>query len=129
MSRRKVAKEELEERIEEAEVVMRWSAKRIVLATIFVVFVIVAGLYFTSLISQRSSNILGENTVDRPQIKLPSEKNVEKILDQAQQDLANINAKNIISSQPKLQQIINDLTGITTSSRSAKDLICDAVCK
>ena len=129
MSRRKVVKEELEERIEEAEVIMRWSAKRIVVATAVVIVIIVAGLYVISLLSQRGSSILGEKSVNKPQIKLPNEKNVEKILDQAQQDLANINAKDIISSQPKLQQIINDLTSITSSSRSAKDLICQAVCK
>lgn len=129
MSRRKVIQDELSERIEEAEVIMRWSKKRIAIATFVVIVVIAGGLYMISLLSQNKATVLGEKAPDEPKIELPSEKTVEEILDKAQEDLANINTKNIIASQPKIQAIINDLTNLTESSRSAKDLICDAVCK
>lgn len=129
MSRRKKIQEEIEEQIEEAEVVMRWSPKRIALATFLVVMIIAGGIYAISLMSENRSSVLGERVPNKPQIDLPNEKTVEEIIDRAQKDLSNINTKNIISSQPKLQQIINDLTSLTESSSSAKDLICNTVCR
>lgn len=129
MSRRRMVKEELEERIEEAEVVMRWSTKRIVIATFLVIAIIAGGLYAITLMSQNPTRVLGEKAADRPKIKIPDDNAVEDIISKAKEDLSNINAKNIVSSQPKLQQIINDLTNLTESSKSAKNLICDVVCK
>ncbi|MDO8269673.1 MAG: hypothetical protein Q7T54_03320 [Candidatus Levybacteria bacterium] len=129
MSRRRIIKEAREEIIEDAEVVMRWSSKRIVIATFLVVMIIFGGIYAISLLSQNPSRVLGEKTADQPKIKIPTERTVEDVIEKAKEDLSNINAKNIISSQPKLQQIINDLTNLTGSSTSAKDLICNTVCK
>ena len=57
------------------------------------------------------------------------QKNVEGIIETAKKDLSNINAKNIVQSQPKLQKIIDDLSHLTGSSSSAKSLICDTLCK
>lgn len=127
MSRRKSVKE-AEEIIEEAQVVMRWSSKRIVIATTLVVLIIVGGIYAISLLSQ-NPKVLGERTSKRPQIKIPNERNVEEILDKAQLELANINAKNLIESQPRIKKIIDDLTNLTGASNSAKSLICDSLCK
>lgn len=129
MSRRKIIDEELEERVEEAEVVMRWSKKRIVIATFLVVLIIAGGIYAISLLTQRQVQVLGEATKDKPQIKIPTEDSVQDVIDKAKEDLSNINAKNIVSSQPKLQQIINDLTSLTNSSKSARNVICDTICK
>lgn len=131
MSRRKVVKNELEERIEEAEVIMHWSGKRIVIATFLVILIIAGGLYAISLLSENPNapKILGQRASDKPQLALPKEAQVEEIVEKAKEDLSNINARNIIASQPKIQQIINDLTSLTSSSRSAKDVICDVVCK
>lgn len=126
MSRRKSYKED-DENIIEDEVIMRWSAKRIFIATVIVVAIIAGGIYTISLLSQNKA-VLGERS-DKPYLKLPNERTVEKVLEKAQEDLANINTKNIVSSQPKIQKIIEDLQNLTTSTASAKNLICDAICK
>ncbi len=127
MSRRKTVKE-AEKIIEEAQVVMRWSGKRIVVATVAVVAIIFLGIYAISLLSQ-NPNVMGVKTVNKPQIDIPEEGDVEGIIEKAKEDLANINAKNIVESQPRIKKIINDLTGLTSSSSSAKSLICDSLCK
>jgi len=127
MSRRRAIKD-AEEIIDEAEVIMRWSIKRIVIATILVVLIIVGGIYAISLLSQ-NPKVLGERTISRPRIKIPDEKNIEEVIDKAQIELSNINAKNLIESQPRIKKIIEDLTNLTGSSNSAKSLICDSLCK
>ena len=127
MSRRKIIKE-AEEIVEDAEVVMRWSSKRIVIATFIVVVIIAGGLYTISLLSQ-NPKVLGERTQDRPKIKIPNERSIEKIIDNAQDELSSINAKNLVESQPRIKKIIDDLTNLTNSSNSAKDLICESLCK
>jgi hypothetical protein len=130
MSRRSVIKDEAEELVKDAEVVMRWSTKRIVVATFLVLILIAGGLYGISTLSQNASKVLGTKTSsDGPQIKIPDQKNVEGIIETAKKDLSNINAKNIVQSQPKLQKIIDDLSHLTGSSSSAKSLICDTLCK
>jgi len=130
MSRRSVIKDEAEELVKDAEVVMRWSTKRIVVATFLVQILIAGGLYGISTLSQNASKVLGTKTSsDGPQIKIPDQKNVEGIIETAKKDLSNINAKNIVQSQPKLQKIIDDLSHLTGSSSSAKSLICDTLCK
>ena len=130
MSRRSVIKEAEEELIKDAEVVMRWSTKRIVIATVLVLFIIGGGLYGIQLMTQNTTKVLGAKIPgDGPQIKIPDQKNVEGIIDTAKRDLSNINAKNIVESQPKLQKIIDDLTHLSGSSGSARSLICDVLCK
>lgn len=130
MSRRSIIRETEEELIKDAEVVMRWSSKKIVVATGIVLIIIAGGIYGIHVLSQGATKVLGTNTsTNRPQIKIPDKKNVESIIDMAKKDLSNINAKNIVESQPKLQKIIDDLTHLTGSSGSARSLICDTLCK
>lgn len=124
MSRRKKVEEE---KVED-EVVMRWSKNKIAIATVVVVLMIFGGLYAISLLSQ-NPKVLGERASDKPKIKIPDERDVENILESAQDELSNINAKDIIESQPKIKKIIDDLTSLTGSSVSAKSLICDSLCK
>lgn len=126
MSRRKIVKE-AEEFIDDEEVIMRWSWKRIIIATCIVVTIIAGGIYAISLLSQNEA-VLGER-IDRPQIKIPNERQIEKVLEEAQLDLGDINAKNIVSSQPKIKKIIEDLQNLTNSTDNAKNLICNAICK
>lgn len=118
-----------EETDNDEEIVMRWDKNRIAIAVVLVVLIIFGGLYVLSLLSQ-NPKVLGEKTTpDKPQIKLPDEKDVDKIINGAKQNLSEINAKNVIDSQPKLKKIIDDLTHLTGSSMSAKNLICDSLCK
>lgn len=127
MSRRKTIKE-AEEIIEDAEVVMRWSPRRIVVATVLVVLIIAGGMYAISLLSQ-NPNVLGQSTVGKPQIRIPDEGDIDGVIEKAKEELASINAKNLVESQPKIKKIIDDLTHLTGSSNSAKSLICDSLCK
>ena len=102
MSRRRTVKEE-PEIIQEAEVIMRWSGKRIVIATTLVIVIILGGIYTLSLLSQ-NPKVLGQHTENKPQIKIPDEKSVDDIIEKAKEDLANVNAKNIVASQPKIKK-------------------------
>ena len=129
MSRRKLIKEEEPELVQEAEVIVRWSGKRIVVATFLVIMIIAGSIYAISLISQDKTNQAVEKKIDKPQIEIPNEKDVQGVIDKAKGDLSNITAKNLIESQPKLKKIIDDLTHLTGSSSSAKSLICDSLCK
>lgn len=128
MSRRRIINDSKEEMIEDAQVVMRWSGKRIVIATTLVIMTILGGIYAISLLSQ-NPKVLGEKTVSEAQIKLPDEEGIQEIIDKAKQDLSDVNAKNLIESQPRIKKIIDDLTNLTGSSNSAKSLICDNLCK
>jgi hypothetical protein len=76
-----------------------------------------------------NSHILLKKWRHKPQIKIPDEKSVDDIIKKAKEDLANVNAKNIVASQPKIKKIIDDLTHLTGSSSSAVSLICDSLCK
>lgn len=130
MSRRSIIKDTEEEVVREAEIVMRWSAKRIVVATVLCLALIIGGIYAISLLSQNASEGLRSNSsIDHPQIAVPDEKSVQNVIDTAKKDLSNISAKNIVESQPRLQKVIDDLTHLTGSSSSAKSLICDTLCK
>ncbi len=130
MSRRSIIQETEEEIVKEAEVVMRWSGKRIVIATFLCIILIVGGIYGIYKLGQNTVNVLGAQTKkDHPQLQIPQQKNVEEIINNAKKDLSNINAKNIVESQPQLKKVIDDLTHLTGSSSSAKNLICDTLCK
>jgi hypothetical protein len=129
MSRRKLIKDQEPELVQEAEVIMRWSSKRIVIATFIVIMIIAGSIYAISLISQNKTYQAVEKKIDKPQIEIPNEKDVQGVIDKAKGDLSNITAKNLIESQPKLKKIIDDLTHLTGSSGSAKSLICDSLCK
>lgn len=130
MPRRKIVKQVEEEVIQEAEVVMHWSGKRIVVATILCLLIIIGGIYGIYALGRNTVQVLGTKTQsDHPQIQIPQQKNVEEIIENAKKDLSNINTKNIVESQPQLKKIIDDLTHLTGSSSSARNLICDTLCK
>lgn len=130
MSRRSIIKDTEEDMIKEAEVVMRWSGKRIVVATFLCLILIAGGSYGIYRLSQDTVRVLGTNTKnDHARIQIPQQKSVEQIIDNAKKDLSNINAKNIVESQPQLKKVIEDLTHLTGSSSSARNLICDTLCK
>ena len=119
-----------DELIQEAEIVTHWSKKRIAIATVIAAVVVGAGILGIQSLSQGEKEVLGKNTTqDKPQIKIPDEEKIQEIIETAKQDLSNINPQNIIESQPQIQKIIQDLENITGSSTSAKNLICDSICK
>lgn len=127
MRRRRKIKEE-EEEIREAEIISHWSPKRIGIALLFLFLVVGGGIYIISLLS-RNPNVLGQKAPTEPRIKIPDERDIEDILERAEEELSNVNAENIIESQPKLKKIIDDLSSLTSASNSAKKLICESLCK
>lgn len=128
MSRRKKIQDNIDDEIQEAEIVTRWSKNRIAIALFLTIAIILGGIYAISLLSQ-NPKVLGDRTRKEPQIKIPDERDVEEVIENAQDELSNINAQNIIENQPQIKKIIDDLTSLTNSSNSAKDLICDSLCK
>ena len=74
MSRRSVIANTEEELIKEAEVVLRWSTKRIVVATVLVLIIIAGGIYGISVLGKNATKVLGSTTVEnKPQIKIPDQ--------------------------------------------------------
>lgn len=130
MSRRRKREhqdEEVEEKVK--EVVAKWSLKRIGIA-IVVVFLAVASIYYYfSLKSFSTNSEQVSEKKDKPQIEIPSKDKVSTIIEDAQKSLEHIDTNDIVKSQPQIEKIIKDLQELTSSSRSAKDIVCSAVCK
>lgn len=123
-------KESREEFIQEAEVVYRWSKKRIVIG-LMTAFVIIGGGIYTITLMSPHQQVLGTSDKghDKPQIELPTAKKVEQAIQTAKDEIAKINPQNVVASQPQIQKVIHELQQITTTSSSAKNVICDMVCK
>ncbi len=119
-----------DEVIQEAEVITHWSFVRIIVAIIILIFVIGGGILGVNYFFKESKKVLGTQEIgDRPQIAIPNEKKVQTIIEKAKKDLAEIDPKNVIQSQPQIQKIISDLQNISGSSNSARRLICESLCQ
>lgn len=119
-----------DELIQEAEIVTHWSKKRIAIAAVTATVVVTGGILGVQSFFESKKEILGSNTAqNKPQIQIPDQEKIQEIIETAKQDLSNINPQNIIESQPQIQKIIRDLENITGSSTSAKNLVCDTICK
>lgn len=130
MSRLKIKREEKEE-AQEAEIVTRWSIPKIVIAVGLLALVVMLGVYAFEGSSASSEGVLGatEKGEDSPKIQLPTKEKVEQIVEEAKESIANIDAENIVDSQPQIKKAIEDLEKLTTSDTNAKKAVCDAVCK
>lgn len=118
-----------DEVIQEAEVITHWSIARIIIA-IFVLIVVIGGGILGVNYLFSSGKVLGSSAEKKePQIEIPDEKKVQRILEKAKKDLSEIDPKNVITSQPQIQKIINDLSNISGSSNSARRLICESICQ
>lgn len=130
MSRGSIIKNIKDEReIKEAEIVKNWSKKRIIIAIIVLIILILGIFFVSSLLSQRLNNALVDNKPDKPEINLPNKEGIQTVLNNAKQQLNNVNAQNVVESQPQIRQIISDLNSLSGASGSAKSLICDTLCK
>ena len=120
--------EEIDEKVK--EVVAKWSLKRIGIA-IVLVFLAAASIYYYFSLKSYSTNNSAQvsEKKDKPQIEIPSKDKVNTIIEDAQKSLEHIDTNDIVKSQPQIEKIIKDLQELTTSSRSAKDIVCSAVCK
>lgn len=119
--------EEIEEKVK--EVVAKWSFKRIAIAIVIVFLAIASIYYYFSLKSFSTNSEKVSEKKDKPQIEIPSKEKVNTIIEDAQKSLEHIDTNDIVKSQPQIEKIIKDLQELTSSSRSAKDIVCNAVCK
>ncbi len=119
--------EEIDEKVK--EVVAKWSLKRIGIAIVLVFLAAASLFYYFSLKSYSTNSEEVNEKKDKPQIEIPSKDKVNTIIEDAQKSLEHIDTNDIVKSQPQIEKIIKDLQELTTSSRSAKDIVCSAVCK
>lgn len=107
---------------------IHWSKKRIVIFSSIVGVIILAIFYIIQL---RTGEILGEKDEDRnigsPQIQVPSKEEVGDILEDAEKNISNIDTDDIVSSQPQIQNAIEQLEKLTNRDYF-KESFCSTVC-
>ncbi len=119
-----------EEKVERKKVEdeAHWSIKRILIFTSILLTLAFAVWYFFQL---RQGEILGEQDMSTdgsgPQIGLPSQDDVSAILESAEENISNIDTNDIISSQPQIQQAIEQLEKLTDKDNFKKN-ICSSIC-
>lgn len=123
------------EEYQDGEIVESWSKKRIFVGLI--VLVIIGGLawYGFKKVETKAINVLGASTImnesraAQSDVKLPTQEDANKLLDQAKKELNSLTLdKNKSSSPAALQKIIQDLQSIQQGKGNAMDLICHTVC-
>lgn len=115
-----------ERKIDEPEA--QWSFKRIAIFTSIVGVLLFAIFYYFQL---KSGEILGESAENTdkngPQIQIPTKNDVDDILEDAQDNISNIDPNDIVSSQPQIQQAIDQLEKLTNKD-NFKENFCSALC-
>lgn len=112
------------------DVNLKWSKRRILIAVTLVALVFGGIVYALSL--DRGAAVLGvgeKNNENAPQIEIPSQEEVVDIIEQAKENLSNINVNDVVSSQPQIQKVISDLEQLTKTDKNAKNAVCNMVCK
>lgn len=106
---------------------VHWSFKRIAILTSILGLVLFAVFYYFQV---KTGEILGEkdaSTTGGPQIEIPSKADVDDILEGAQDNISNIDANDIVSSQPQIQQAIEQLEKLTNRD-NFKETFCSTIC-
>lgn len=131
--RRKRIEEEKKEKREnklEDEIESRWSVKRILVFVLIIIAIIFFIFYFFQVRS--SSSVLGDSDMaegigDSPQIDIPSQNDINVILGEAEENIANIDPQDIVSSQPQIQATIEQLEKLVNKD-NFKESLCSAIC-
>jgi len=131
--RRKRIEEEKKEKREikiEDEIESRWSLKRILVFVLIIFAVLFFIFYFFQV--RASTSVLGDS--DRaedigggPQIDIPSQNDINVILGEAEDNIANIDPQDIVSSQPQIQATIEQLEKLVNKD-NFKESFCSAIC-
>ena len=126
-------KEMSDEPIKE-EITLHWSTKRILIG--FVISAALIGIlyYGVSLALQKSMQkaALPEKnvTITPPvNVSLPSQKDVNTIIQQAQKQITQLTPDNVASSQSTINVLISNLQKLQSGKESPKDAVCQLVCK
>lgn len=118
-----------EEEVEKEDAVMRWSVPKVLIALGILALVGMFGVYAYDNFKSSSENLEVKKVEDRAQIKLPTDGDVNKILEEAKTSIGKIDAGDIISSQPEIKKAIENLEKLTTNDKDAKKAVCDTICK
>lgn len=124
-----------EELLQEEEMVMEWSKKRVV--TGFIISLVLAGgMYFfvsTYLFNHLSGTGLGpksqNSNIVTPPMNSLSQKDIDKVISQVQSQIQQITPQNLLSSQAAITKLISDLKKLQNGKESPKDAVCSVVCK
>ena len=112
----------------EDEIEEHWSIKRILIFSSFLALIGFGVFYFFSL---KSKAVLGEADnaarVNSAQIEIPNAENIDEIIGGAEESIANIDANDIVSSQPQIQNAIKQLEKLTNQD-NFKDTLCSTIC-
>jgi len=130
MSRRRrieVQTKEEKQHKKEEQIDAQWSIKRVI---IFLTIVGIGILLLYMFVESRVGKVLGEQDAREnisPQIELLKGDDVERIIQDAEQSVSNIDAQNIIASQPQIQRAIEQLEKLTNEDHF-RDVFCSSVC-
>lgn len=121
-------KEEKESKKNEEVDESQWNIKRIAIFTSILALLGFLVFYF---IQARTGDVLGEVDKNRgssgPQIEIPTQEDVNEIIKDAEENISNIDANDIVSSQPQIQQAIEQLEKLTDRD-NFKKVFCSAIC-
>ncbi len=129
---------------QEEEIIEKWDWKRIAIgATVLTTLGIVGGYVvfkktpINNLVSNNkgalgitsSDNAGGNSTSNQQPPPLPSKEDVNKIINDVKNNISNITAENLTSSQAAIQTVIQDLQQLQNGKKTPLDEICSLVCK
>lgn len=110
-----------------------WSKKRMAIALGVVGTILlfgIVGLRYFWPNSNNARDVLSSQTSveNEPTPKIPTKKDIESVIQNAQESLKKITEENITSSQAAIQKVIQDLQSIQSGSQSSNNLFCQVVC-
>lgn len=109
-----------------------WSRKRVAIALSVIGAVLLFGVvglrYFWPNSSVRDVLSSQTNVENEPTPKIPTKKDIEGVIQNAQENLQKITEENVTSSQAAIQKVIQDLQSIQSGSQSSSNLFCQVVC-
>jgi hypothetical protein len=127
-------KKEISDEPVKEEVALHWSKKRILIG--FIISIALMGvLYFGvshALHKSMQKIALSEKnvTITPPaNVSLPSQKDVNAIIQQAQKQITQLTPNNVASSQSTINVLISNLQKLQSGKESPKDAVCQLVCK
>ncbi len=119
--------------LKEEVVEQQWSKPRLFIAFIILVMLIAAGMLLwpsdTSSLEKSSSHAIPKEYTPPENVKIPTKKDVEQIIQNAQSQLANITSENFTSSTAAIQKVITDLQKLQQGNKETIDIICEYICK
>lgn len=113
----------------------QWSIKRIFVGIVsFLCLALLAAYLFfpaikNGLATGYKKAVLGASDKKAEKIELPDNKDVTKIIQEAQKNLSKITPENLTASDAAITKIIQDLQALQGGKKNAGDIFCELVCK